>query len=110
MSPVMSVKFTRNERRFSCSECNVVYKSKQQLNHHMKAVHNPETHICHICDNIFTTAKYLNQHVTRTHSTPGAEESWNKCPKCGMRFCQKYLLKNHLLHSSCRLGKRKETQ
>ncbi|ODM89762.1 putative zinc finger protein, partial [Orchesella cincta] len=97
-------------KRVSCSECNVVAKSKHHLDQHIKAIHNPEKLICPTCRKSFTTAKYLNQHVTRNHSTLAQKESWTKCPKCEMRFCQNYLLKRHLLRSSCRLGKPEETK
>ncbi|ODM88384.1 putative zinc finger protein [Orchesella cincta] len=104
------IRDVHGNERFSCSECNVVVKSKKQLNVHMKAVHNPEMHICQICGKSFSTAKYVKQHLTRYHPTPAQKESWVKCPRCTKPFHQNYLLKCHLLRSSCRLGKSEETQ
>ncbi|CAL8149227.1 unnamed protein product [Orchesella dallaii] len=66
-------RFHRNEQfRYHCPHpnCNVSYRQKQQLEHHMIVNHEPESHHCPYClpgSKVFPIRRYLRRHISTVH-------------------------------------------
>lgn len=57
------------ERQFSCDfpGCNVSFKTKRIVSHHMRKIHSMGAWLCKMCGKQFKHKLYLTQHVKRAH-------------------------------------------
>ena len=103
------VKYVHSEeRKYSCSYCNVNFKQKKNLKAHKLLVHGIEQvkelyeqpyeqkiHQCEYCDSSFKNRKGLTDHILYKHNdNPGAQEGFD-CDRCSSRYKEKKSLVAH---------------
>lgn len=81
-----------NERSFTCEICSKSFKTRSNLNVHIKMHNNQRDHHCTICTQSFFTTSHLKAHV-KIHLK---DESY-KCelPECGKTFIHLSSYKKH---------------
>ena len=109
-----------NTRQFKCDTCDMVFKDKQQLNAHVKSlhertdlikcdqsisglyyhkkVHENTTYNCDNCDKTYKTTSGLKQHQNAEH-----EFVEITCEECDKKFRNNRLLKIHIKNTHKRL-------
>ncbi|XP_069506430.1 zinc finger protein 583-like isoform X2 [Ambystoma mexicanum] len=80
-----------NIRPFACTECNALFKTKQELAGHQKSHTGERPYQCTICGSSFRLRHHLIQHQ-RTHTG----EKPYQCTECKKRFTLKGNLNMHL--------------
>ena len=86
-----------DERPFSCSYCDLKFKTNHTRNKHMKVSHThsqERNHICKHCGKGFKHSANLSTHV-KIHTG----ENWSHCDICKKSFVQKYNYKIHMMKS-----------
>ena len=83
-----------------CPQCNV---RSNDLNLHMKDVHNVEGNICPYCTKTFSAKNSLNRHIDTIHMHIQPHRP-APCPYCNKKLNQKQTLKKHI--EVVHLGKR----
>lgn len=81
-----------DERSFTCEICSKTFKTRSNLNVHIKMHKNQRDHHCHICGQSFFTSSHLKAHV-KVH----LKDAKYKCdvPECGKMFIHLSSFKKH---------------
>ena len=79
-------------RTFTCEICSKAFKTRSNLNVHIKAHKNQRDHPCHICSQSFITSSHLKAHL-KVH----LKDARYKCdlPECGKIFIHHSSFKKH---------------
>ena len=90
----------RHEIAFSCDQCPIKKKSKEELEQHM-LVHQ-EHFKCEFCETQFMTKSDMKDHIKKSHYTNGDTEKINRskvvfpCRTCSKQFENEQLLVTHV--------------
>ncbi|KAJ8939009.1 hypothetical protein NQ314_011259, partial [Rhamnusium bicolor] len=96
-SPLM---IKSEEFMFSCSDCDVIFIQKEDLDNHINQEHEKkEGNVsCEVCLKKFHKIAHLNRHI-KTHS----EIKMYKCPLCNKGFIREEQLSHHMnIHSGAK--------
>merc|ERR1719186_351192 len=85
-------KFHSKDRPYKCTECDKEYKTRFNLNEHMRDRHSGE-HTCPECGKVFASKRNMQQHVKNVCTV---EEGKFKCTECGESFKFSQNLKTHI--------------
>ena len=97
-----------DERKYTCSYCNVKFKQKKNLKAHKLLIHGvdkvkesyeqpyeKENHQCEYCDSSFKNRKRLTDHILYRHNdNPFGKEGFD-CDQCSSRYKEKKSLVAH---------------
>lgn len=83
-----------NLRNFSCSKCDMTFKTQGTLYNHEKRhkISSDQEFVCLICDQKFAQKVYYERHVKLLHSSM---EKKFKCETCGKMYKHKISLEQH---------------
>ena len=77
-----------------CTNCELIFKTKEELKKHFKSHHRELMHTCHFCLKLFVSRVQLMNHIKLMHSGPKEQV----CDECGKTFQTKgYLSRHHKL-------------
>ncbi|XP_060809095.1 zinc finger protein 600 [Amyelois transitella] len=79
------------QKQHKCSECEMEFFSKRELNDHAVKHTGSREHQCEICMKFYGRLKTLKDHMRRVHA-----DRQFKCMKCELSFMQKSRLRIHL--------------
>ena len=84
-------KVDHGEDLHKCPECPKIWKTKPQLQNHMR-----DTHVKKLCEycGIMISVKRLHRHIQQAHVNP--EERRFRCDICGKGFTERIRLKDHI--------------
>ena len=80
----------KNDRNFSCDECDAIFSKTGNLNRHVQSKHAGLRYPCTKCDYQATTQQHLDNHTNSKHI--GVKYP---CTKCDYKATQKSSLKKH---------------
>ncbi len=84
----------RQERKFSCPECDETFVSSFYLRTHQQKIHDGQAYECKVCHKSFSNFYKRNRHYKQVHS-----EKKLQCPFCDKTFALHNKLNSHLQDS-----------
>ena len=91
---INNVASVHEEKKFSCSSCNLSFNLRFSLRRHVASVHEGKKFSCSLCNQNFSLNSSLKRHVESFHE--GLKFS---CSFCGQTCSQIFRLKKHILVS-----------
>lgn len=61
------MEYSKNNRPYPCTICDLAFKSKQFLQRHMTSHSDDRNHLCLYCEKSYKYRKGLNRHIKKTH-------------------------------------------
>jgi uncharacterized C2H2 Zn-finger protein len=84
---------------YKCNLCELLFKSKQNLNSHLnRKIKCNELHVCRLCNKKFHSVENLRKH--EKNSTE-CDKNIFKCGNCNKTFMSNKSLKNHIKLNNC---------
>ena len=83
---------------FNCDECGKIFRSRQNLRHHLDTHKDDATEECDTCHKMFKSIKTLNDHINKYHGSLKEKI----CLFCKKMFSSKSYLRKHMknIHNS----------
>ena len=105
LSTWMDEKVSVDEKSYKCESCEKSYNFKQNLNHHVRTVHEGKTHKCVHCGKEFARPDFLKKHKSRVHNDTNLDENVekmsngmkiHKCKSCPKSYSSNDNLRAHI--------------
>ncbi|XP_049547105.1 PR domain zinc finger protein 5-like [Anopheles darlingi] len=74
-----------------CPDCGLLFKTKNELNQHVKSHTDTRTYMCSVCKFGFKSQTHLSRHTKSVH-----QEVRYKCDYCSQSYCRKDKLRMHI--------------
>ena len=88
-----------NEKPFECKKCDKWFKTKGELNIHLKYHNGDRSHACTLCHKTFTQSTHLLTHKRALHLTDQERRNYD-CNVCNKTLKSKQSLDTHMvIHS-----------
>ena len=85
---------THDSLKNQCELCQKEFKTKGQMNRHVKHIHGAKKYPCQICSTLFSSLYGLNNHVKYVHNENNDQR--HKCVTCEKEFKRKDCLRAHI--------------
>ncbi|XP_050095875.1 zinc finger protein 184-like [Anopheles aquasalis] len=74
-----------------CPDCGLLFKTKNELNQHIKSHTDTRTYMCSVCKFGFKSQTHLSRHTKSVH-----QDVRYKCDHCSQSYCRKDKLRMHI--------------
>ncbi|XP_035791228.1 zinc finger protein 62 homolog [Anopheles albimanus] len=74
-----------------CPDCGLLFKTKNELNQHVKSHTDTRTYTCSVCKFGFKSQTHLSRHTKSVH-----QDVRYKCDYCSQSYCRKDKLRMHI--------------